>query len=320
MPYFFPRVGKQALTLAAYAAFVSLTAACNGPSSTAFSPGPFAAGAPDGVRLAGTYSFKTLDNPDDPSFNELLGINNLGKIAGYYGSGLPSNPSVGYVVRKYGNSHYRRVKYPGAVDTVVSAVDNQNDIAGYYVSTTGGTFGFIKSNKGIWASYKDPHTHGSYNITELLGLSDAGLAVELIGTTGQFHGIFPPGAVSAVAAGINGKGDIVGYFTKAQGATESFLLKGGVYTEFVYKGAAATEARSINWEDEIAGDYVDSAGGVHGFVLDDLLGTPQWTAPIDDPRGEGQTAVMGIENHHHLVGYYTDGAGNTNGFLASPKK
>jgi uncharacterized membrane protein len=167
----------------------------------------------------------------------------------------------------------------------------------------------------------------------LLGLNDAGLGVgfyadpnqhhhafELIQTTGQFHGISPPGAVSAVASGINSKGDIVGYYTKSGGATESFLLKGGVYTEFVYQGARATEARSINWEDDIAGDYVDSSGNTHGFVLENLLGTPQWTAPIDDPQGPGQTFVVGIENHHYLVGYYVDGGGNTDGFLASPKK
>lgn len=335
MPYSLLQVGKRALTIAAYAAFVSAIAACSGPSSVAYSPTVFkGANLPSGVPRATEYSFKTLDNPDDPSFNELLAINNLGKIGGYYGSGSKNNPSVGYVVRKYGNSHYRTKRYPGATNTVVTGVNNQNDISGYYVSpTTGGTFGFIETSDGIWNSYKEPHTRGSYNITELLGLSDAGLGVgfyadpnqhrhafELIQTTGQFHGISPPGALSAVATGINSKGDIVGYYTRSNGASQSFLLKGGVYTEFVYKGAKATEARSINWEDDIAGDYVDSSGNTHGFVLENVLATPQWIAPIDDPQANGQTTVVGIENHHHLVGYYVDAAGNTHGFLASPKR
>ena len=335
MPHFLLQVGKQALTTAAYAAFVSAIAACSGPSSVAYSPTSFTgANVPNGVHRATAYSFKTLDNPDDPAFNELLAINNLGKVGGYYGNGSKKNPSVGYIVRDFGNSHYRTKHYPGAIDTVVTAVDNLNDIAGYYVSSsTGGTFGFIETVDGIWTSYKQPHTRGSYNITELLGLSDAGIGVgfyadanqhrhafELIQTTGKFHGISPQGAVNAVATGINGKGDVVGYYNKSNGATESFLLKGGVYTEFAYEGAEATRARSINWEDEIAGDYVDSSGNTHGFVLDDLLGTPQWTAPVDDPRAAGQTVVAGIENHHHLVGYYVDATGNTDGFLASPKR
>jgi hypothetical protein len=335
MPHFLLQVGKQALTTAAYAAFVSAIAACSGPSSVAYSPTSFTgANVPNGIHRATAYSFKTLDNPDDPAFNELLAINNLGKVGGYYGNGSKKNPSVGYIVRDFGNSHYRTKRYPGATDTVVTAVDNLNDIAGYYVSSsTGGTFGFIETVEGIWTSYKQPHTRGSYNITELLGLSDAGIGVgfyadanqhrhafELIQTTGKFHGISPPGALNAVATGINGKGDVVGYYNKSNGATESFLLKGGVYTEFVYEGAEATRARSINWEDEIAGDYVDSSGNTHGFVLDDLLGTPQWTAPVDDPRAAGQTVVAGIENHHHLVGYYVDATGKTDGFLASPKR
>lgn len=245
MPHFLLQVGKQALTTAAYAAFVSAIAACSGPSSVAYSPTSFTgANVPNGVHRATAYSFKTLDNPDDPAFNELLAINNLGKVGGYYGNGSKKNPSVGYIVRDFGNSHYRTKHYPGAIDTVVTAVDNLNDIAGYYVSSsTGGTFGFIETVDGIWTSYKQPHTRGSYNITELLGLSDAGIGVgfyadanqhrhafELIQTTGKFHGISPQGAVNAVATGINGKGDVVGYYNKSNGATESFLLKGGVYT------------------------------------------------------------------------------------------
>jgi len=332
MSYSFLQAGKQALTAAALALFVPIVAGCSGSSPLAPSlSAPAGSAGTSAVSRAGAYSFKTLDNPDDPSFNELLGINNLGKICGYYGSGSKSNPSVGYIVRKYGNSHYKTIMYPGAIDTVVSAVNNQNVIAGWYVSDSpSGTFGFIETADGLWSSYKDPHTKGSTNVTKIVGLSDSGLAVgyytdsnkvphafELIQTTGQFHGIVPPGAVGTVATGINGKGDIVGYFTKGDGSTESFLLKGGVYTEFTYKGDA-TLAQSINWQDEIAGDYVDGSGNAHGFVLDNLLGTPQWTAPVDDPNAAGTTVIEGIQNHHYLVGYYVDGAGNTNGFLASP--
>jgi hypothetical protein len=334
MPYSALPSSKQALTAVALAIFIPAMAACSGPTqmSPTVAAIPGSSADSSGIRDASAYTFKTLDNPDDPTFNELLGINNLGKICGYYGSGKRSDPSVGYIVRKYGNSHYRTVLYPGAVNTRVTAVNNQNVIAGDYDAVKGGTFGFIETADGIWTSFKDPHTRGTTNVTELLGLSDSGLAVgyyldangvkhafELIPTTGQFHAINPPGAVSTVASAINGKGDIVGYFTKSDGSTESFLLKGGVYTEFSYKySAKMTEALSVNWEDEIAGMYTDSAGKQHGFVLDDLLGAPQWLAPVDDPNAKNVTVVEGIQNHHALVGYYVDGSGNTNGFLAMP--
>ena len=31
-----------------------------------------------------TYNFQTLNNNTDPTFNQLLGVNNAGEIAGYF--------------------------------------------------------------------------------------------------------------------------------------------------------------------------------------------------------------------------------------------
>ncbi|HEY2490919.1 MAG TPA: hypothetical protein VGI37_15560, partial [Streptosporangiaceae bacterium] len=36
-----------------------------------------------------TYTFTTLDNQNDPTFNQLLGINSHNVISGYFGSGTP---------------------------------------------------------------------------------------------------------------------------------------------------------------------------------------------------------------------------------------
>ncbi|MBV8149841.1 MAG: hypothetical protein JO092_12165, partial [Candidatus Eremiobacteraeota bacterium] len=209
MPYAVLRARRRLFGAMLLAPLGLAIAGCSG---LALAPAPIGpASTPDAgriVRPAGGYTFKTLDNPDDPSFNQLTGINNVGKICGYYGSGASSEPSVGYIVRKFGNAHYKREKYPGAVDTVVTAVNNQNVIAGYYRADSGGTFGFAEAG-GIWSSYKDPHTKGTYNATKLLGLSDSGLAVgyypdaqgndhgfELVLTTAQFVPITPPGGVS----------------------------------------------------------------------------------------------------------------------------
>jgi len=38
---------------------------------------------------ATSYTFTTLDNQNDPTFNQLLGINSHNVIAGYFGSGTP---------------------------------------------------------------------------------------------------------------------------------------------------------------------------------------------------------------------------------------
>jgi hypothetical protein len=39
---------------------------------------------------------------------------------------------------------------------------------------------------------------------------------------------------------------------------------------------------------------------------------------VDDPKGIGTTTVNGVNDFGQLVGFYVDGAGNTDGFLATP--
>ena len=53
---------------------------------------------PREMRLARGWSFSKLNNSSDPTFNQLLGINNHGQIAGYFGSGAAGHPNKGYVL------------------------------------------------------------------------------------------------------------------------------------------------------------------------------------------------------------------------------
>ena len=62
--------------------------------------GGLAAAAPAGASTAGvssqtstSYTFRTLDNARDLTFNQLLGINDHGLIAGYFGSGPRGIPT-----------------------------------------------------------------------------------------------------------------------------------------------------------------------------------------------------------------------------------
>ena len=312
-------------------------AACS--TAAPLAPTPGVGGVPSHVVAAyrhhsGGYKFATLDNPDDLKYNQITGINNLAKLTGFEGSGSKTDPSIGYVVHKpYGPSNFFEEPYPLATNTVLTSLNNKHVIAGYYtIGKKGWIFGCIYYN-GIWTSYQDPALqHSKINITELLGISDAGLAVgfyendtkndyafELNPQTGEFHGIFPPHAVSAVASGINGKGDIVGYATGKGGNVVSYLLKGGAYTYFKYPGSAQTRAMALNWQDQIAGTYTDGAGVTHGFVLTSPLGSQQWLS-VDDPAAAGTTAINSIENHDRVVGYYVDVAGVTHGFMGTPGK
>ena len=279
---------------------------------------------------AGTsYRFRTLNDQADPTFNQLLGINNNGKIAGYFGSGAGGHPNKGYTLsRPYGQGNYTNENFPGSVQTQVTAINNLGDTAGFWVDGNGNNFGFIKWN-GHFTSYKDSNT-GTGTVNQLLSLNDEGIAVgfytdgngvnhayKLNRNTGHFSAIVPPGATSATATGINEDGDVVGFLTVSNGNTLGFLLKEGTFTEADFPHSTNTTPFGINDDDQIVGAYVDSAGKMHGFLLSHTLNHPS-VQSIDDPNGVGTTTINGINDKADLVGFYVDSAGNTDGFLAKP--
>jgi hypothetical protein len=270
------------------------------------------------------FTFATIDAPSGPP-TEILGINNLSKLCGFYG-----DPSVGFTVRPpYEAKQFFKLLFPGAADTVVTSINNTNVVAGWFEDAKGGIFGFTRW-EGIWTEYQDNHLLHQPQYTKILGLSDDELAVgyyelkkidhsfELNLVTGKFQTIAPPNAKSSAATGINGKGDIVGWLTLANGTTEGWLLKGGLFTVFAYPAAAETQAASLDWSDDIVGSFQDASGNTHGFLLTDVLKVQTWTQ-IDDPDASGQTVVTGINNHHTMVGYYNDSSGSFSGFSANQK-
>jgi hypothetical protein len=317
---------------AAFAVVLSLSAFSGCASSPASSPIPAGVSVARslGVKPNGsTYDFKTINAPADPT-TEILGINNLDKLCGFYG-----DPHIGFVVRPpYTPTKFLKETYPGAKNTVVAAINNNDTIAGWYQDPGGEIYGFTEW-QGIWTKYQDSHElhAGSDQVTVLLGLSDDDLAVgyyrdsekldhsfELTLPTGKYQAIKPPNAKSSAATGINGKGDIVGWLTLANGTTEGWLLKGGEFTVFQYPAAVATQPYALDWNDDIVGSYQDASSKTHGFVLTDPLASQSWTS-VDDPDANGgETVVAGINNHHTLVGYYQPPRGEINGFMATPSK
>ena len=281
------------------------------------------------THAAAAYTFTTLDDQADPTFNQLLGINDHGKIAGYFGSGADAqHPNKGYTLSKpYGQGNYHNENFPGSVQTQVTAINNNGNTAGFWVDGNGNNFGFIEWN-GVFTSYKDPHT-GAGTVNQLLGLNDNGIAVgfytdangvnhayKLNQKTGKFTELHPTGATSAMATGINDNGDITGILMASNGNVAGFLLKGSTYNEFDFPGSTNTTPFGINKYDQIVGAYVDGNGIMHGFLLSSPLHNARWQS-IDDPNGVGTTTVNGINDNAQLVGFYVDAAGNTDGFLAT---
>jgi hypothetical protein len=292
-----------------------------------------AAHGPQAGATAASYTFSTLDNQADPTFNQLLGINSHNVISGYFGSGAAGHPNQGYLLdQPYGQSSYVSENFPGSVQTQVTGLNNDGDSTGFWVGANGTNHGFVEWN-GVFASYNDPNTpHMKGSVNQLLGINDNGVAVgfyndakgnahayEVNQATGVYTPIHVPGK-SATATAINNNGDIVGFATGSAGKMFSWLLAGGHLTTFGFPGipgGSDTQALGINDEDQIVGSYVD-AGMTHGFVLSDPMGPHSHWQTIDDPGGVGSTVVNGINDAGDLVGFYTDSAGNTDGMLAVP--
>lgn len=303
---------------------------CTGPSAMTPAAGPNAvvnpALAAKTASPALSDSFFTLDNQNDPTFNQLLGINNKGEIAGYFGSGAIGHPNKGYtIVPPYGQADYTNENYPGSMQTQVTAINNRGDTAGFWVDSKKVNRGFIEWN-GVFTSYRDPDT-GKGTVNQILGLNDKGIAVgfytdgkgrnhgfTLDQKTGKFTPVTPPGSTNVTVAGINDAGDICGFYGPPS-ATIGFIRKGENFSTLTFPGSSATMALGINYYDRVVGSYTNgSSGGMHGFLLIDPLKHARWTS-IDDPHGVGTTTINGLNDRHDLVGFYVDSAGNTDGMV-----
>lgn len=278
------------------------------------------------------FKYTTVNDPNS-RVNVVTGVNQLGKITGWYGGGSGSNIAEAYTSEPP-YTKFRGLSYPGAQGTTAMTVTSNKIVAGYVSQpqNLNGVWGFVRA-KGVWTLLKDrKEGDGNDALTEVLGMNDSGVAVGyylseigvsvpfvLNTVTEQFTNLKPPGALGAEGTGINGKGNITGTEFLTGGVTSGFYLQTGTYYQLSYPGAAATQALSLNWQDQVVGEYQD-AYGVHGFVLTFPTNGAQtrlWQS-IDEPNAAGTTVVTGINNHDAICGWYIDSSGHVNGFVASP--
>ncbi|MGB6599925.1 MAG: hypothetical protein WBE77_02445, partial [Candidatus Cybelea sp.] len=85
-----------------------------------------------GARPADDFTFTTINNNTDPTFNQLLGINDKMTISGYYGSGAADHPNRGYtVVPPYAQGNFTAEDFPGSAQTQVTCLDNKGNTGGF---------------------------------------------------------------------------------------------------------------------------------------------------------------------------------------------
>jgi uncharacterized membrane protein len=297
-----------------------------------------AVGAGAGAALA-AYRFTTLDSIHDQHFNELLGINAGGQIAGFYGSGTPGGHIyVGYLLfSPYRAVDYHDVLYPGPAPTQLTGLNDTGTTTGFWTDHSGDRIPFYAAYGHFHdASFPAAANRATPRIAELLAFNDAGVGVGFstdasnhrhaytyTAGTGAFHELTFDGADSAVASGINNHGDVAGSFTytsrSGNGATEGFIERcRAAPLTLSYPLALSTWALGINDEDQVVGDYLTGTGAAavtHGF----LWSPGQGYETLQDPSGPSNTVLSDISDNGTIVGYYTAQDRYTHGLLAAPQ-
>ena len=290
------------------------------------------------MKMTVRYSFRTLDNPADPTFNQLLGFNNRGVIAGYFGSGAAGHPNKGYLLlRTRAGFVIRGENFPGSVQTQVTGLNDRGVTVGFFSAMNNANemndnTGFYQAGGAFHRVAFPAASNSSPPVNQLLGVNNRDVAVGFYNDAQgnshgytfsirghRFHAVNIPGAASVTAAAINNSGDIAGFAANAAGTTSAFLRTGrGHIAKLAVPGATMTQALGVTDFRQVVGVYTVGTGDnavMHGFTWIPGRG---WHT-VNDPQGPNTTTINGVNDRGDLVGFYTDAAGNTHGFAAVPR-
>jgi hypothetical protein len=223
-----------------------------------------------GTAIAG-YSVQTVIDPTGNNFINLLGINNAGTIAGFDNNA----PAQGFTLKL--PSTFTPENFPGAVSTMVTAINNNGSTAGIYVDTLNNTHGFTN----IGGTFKTVDNPLSTVFNQALGINDTNMTVGYFAPTqagntnqiaySQAGGVFSdinhllPSNVNSQAVGINNSPLIVGFYQPTATTSLGFLDTGGVISTIDPFGSTFTQALGINDAGEIVGFFTDAGGVQHGY-------------------------------------------------------
>jgi hypothetical protein len=174
-------------------------------------------------------SFKTVDNPASPVFNQGLGINNSDETVGYY---APTQlGTTGQIAYSQSGGVFSNVNslLPANFNSQAVGVNNVGNIVGFFMPTATTSVGFL----------------------------DVGGTISMID---------PFGSTFTPALGINNLGEIVGFYLDGSSVQHGYIDIGGVFTSFDPPASTNTTINGVNDLGDIVGFYTDANDNVIGFV------------------------------------------------------
>jgi uncharacterized membrane protein len=225
--------------------------------------------------------------------------------------GFQESSRAEYLKQESAVLKYTKIDYPGARDTNVTGVNNQDQILGGAITIENGvevSRGFLMQNGGFSMPIEVPGT----NYTAPMGINNLGhitiatrddnrLIHGFLLVNGKFTQIDYPESTQSGPHAINDLGNIVGFVQFGGfGNSRGYLLTpGGTPNPFsliMYQNYS-TDAYGINNNGDIVGDFVDGAG-LHGFIRRGSV-----FEPINYPLARN-TSARGINNNGDIVGIF----------------
>jgi uncharacterized membrane protein len=172
-------------------------------------------------------TFTTIDFPDPSISLAGWGISDDGDVVGpkFIEGDFPD--AHGYV---FGKNTFTLFDFPGAMGTFPTAIIDNGNIVGAYLTTDNAVHGFLLSN-GTFSTIHFPNSTFDW-------VNDVNLRGEIVGfyndqdgvqhgfvqSKGAFKSIDPPGSITTSALGINPQGDVVGQYVTPDGNTHGWSL------------------------------------------------------------------------------------------------
>ena len=221
--------------------------------------------------------FQRIVVPGEPIGDDIIRIDNRGRIAGTY----QDDAGAFHGFLRDSRGRFITVDFPGAAGTAVYDVNDRSQIVGVYSNTD--------MNTGRAADRRS----------------------FLRDERGRFTTIQVPGSVQTQVFGINNRGQLVGEYLDGGGRFHGFVLDRGRLTTLDVRGSAATGALDINDRGQIVGIHADDPTvGLHGFLLSGGVYT------TFDAPSRPFTLPAGINNLGQIVVYGFAGPGTFGqGFL-----
>jgi hypothetical protein len=222
--------------------------------------------------------------------------------------------------------NFTKANVPGADQTYVSAINNQDVMVGQYQDKKGSLHGYILNGKKL-TTVDDPkgtntavsgiNFNGAINVVGFyLNSSGSPVGFRYTPKTKQFTDIpGPKGALSLYTGGMNDQGWIVGDYKDSSGVYHGFLLKGKKYTILDVPGAADTYALGINNKGSITLYWANSKFDYAGALTKDF-GKTYETINVPGAGRFGSEAAF-INNEGDVTLWWFDSSGVVHGALCT---